>query len=80
MDEKRKSLPGAKPEGIEKRDCANDRANDRKARFQYSALRLDDKLPDDFSRLHRATPEPRVCVYGVPESIPFYRGRDERYS
>lgn len=49
-------------------------ANDRTAHLQYTAFRLDGKLPEAFSRLRKATPEPRLCVYCVPESIPHYRG------
>lgn len=70
--EKQECLTGASY-GTKGRLCG-DQASDLDARPQYSAFRLDDKLPDAFSRLHKATPEPRHCVYGVPESIPFYRG------
>jgi hypothetical protein len=68
-----KNAPQGRAMG-QKRGCADDRANDRKARFQYTAFLLDDKLPDAFARLRKATPEPRLCVYGVPESVPHYRG------
>ena len=77
MTGNKKSLPKAKPEGIEKRDCANDRT----ARLKYTAFRQDDKLPEAFSRLRKATPEPRLCVYGIPESVPFLNGgHNGRYS
>ena len=68
----KKDAPQGRAVG-QKGDCADDRTSDRRARFQYTAFRLDDKLPEAFSRLRKVTPEPRVCVYGVPESIPFYR-------
>lgn len=71
MTPKSKTLPGASPKGFQK-DSA-DRSNDQ-ARLKYTAFRLDDKLPEAFSRLRKATPERRLCVYGLPESVPFLRG------
>lgn len=75
-----KNAPQGRAMG-QKGRCADDRANDRTARFQYSALRLDDKLPAAFSRLRKVTPEPRLCVYGLPDSVPFLsRGDNGRHS
>lgn len=71
MTPKSKTLSGTSPKGFQM-DSA-DRSNDQ-ARLKYTTFRLDDKIPEAFSRLRKATPERRLCVYGVPESVPFLRG------
>ncbi|NTV01568.1 MAG: hypothetical protein HGB04_02110 [Chlorobiaceae bacterium] len=49
----------------------------RRLRQQYETsgkserMKLDARLKADFARLRAATPEPRVCVYGMYRSVPF---------
>ena len=53
-----------------------DRAD--QSRHQYTTLQEFDKDVQQFGRelqhFRKAKPEPRVCVYGIPASVPFSRG------
>jgi len=70
MNRKKTTLPEWDPKGL---DVDEDRCNDQ-ASIKYNDFKLDDKLTIEFADFYTTKSEPRLCVYGVPESVPFLNG------
>lgn len=71
----RKSSPAGMPKRLHQlcTDLANDQATNQDGYEPASnKIKLDYEIPAAFARLRAVTPEPRVCVYGCPQSVPFY--------